>query len=110
MYSISYVSVWKRTAPKEELKIAEAENSKIEIGETFYENDDTLKTYFKFHFEDQAILGVPNFPKTIGEFCVQMCNKFNIPLTKALDCGSGPGGTSFRLAQDFANVEAFDFS
>ena len=49
-----------------------------------------------------------NFPKAIADYCVRICEKYNIPMISAIDCGAGPGGMAIRLAEKFSKVEAFD--
>lgn len=100
-YNNSFVSVWKRTTPKQQAQIAE-EGSPLKVQhETFYDQTSTFNDYKKFHYDDKDNFGVPNYARAMGEYCIQTCKKHNIPLETAIDCASGPGAIALKLAQEF---------
>ena len=56
-----------------------------------YEQDDEVAKYARFHFNDDAICGIPNFPVACAKICLDACKKHNIPMLEALEAGCGPG-------------------
>ena len=56
-----------------------------------YEQDDEVAKYFNFHFNNEEICGIPNFPVACSKLCIDACNKHNVSMYEAMDAGCGPG-------------------
>ncbi|NET57379.1 MAG: 5-histidylcysteine sulfoxide synthase [Symploca sp. SIO2E6] len=72
-----------------------------------YEDDQIVSQYIEFHYGD-VYFGVPNFPLTCAQLCIELMSGRNTE--KALDIGCASGRASFELAKTFQHVDAIDFS
>ena len=71
----------------------------------FYETDEQLGQYMDFHYGPEHF-GVPNFPKTCAERCLNAKPKGK----KALDLGCATGRSTLELARGFDHVLGMDLS
>ena len=51
-----------------------------------------------------------SFHENLARFCSEMCNCYNVPLTRILDVGCSVGGLSFSLSKTFSTVVGTDTS
>jgi len=72
-----------------------------------YETDPLVAQLCESHY-GQDYLGVPNYPRTIGQLCLELMA--DRPRGKALDLACGVGRTAFELAREFAQVTGLDAS
>jgi len=134
-YSVSRLSVWKKNALTKKDSY-DANSAKTTTTQSinhsqsttqYYEDQQILVSYDRFHFNDDPILGdVQNLALTMSQLCLSMVRKYlvknengncgNGSFTStfremlALDAGSGPGRVAIELGQYFGKVEAFDYS
>ena len=85
------ISIWKKTKLASEVFDEQMSPVKI-MTKNNYEDVQTLDDYKKFHFDNNLKLGVGNFPRAIANYCIRVCEKYNIPMISAIDCGAGPAG------------------
>ncbi len=72
-----------------------------------YETDELVSMYCEFHYGD-TYYDTPNFSKVIAEIALQAAT--DTPHKKALDIGCSVGRTAFEIAEQYAEVDALDFS
>lgn len=72
-----------------------------------YETDNLVAQYCESHY-GQDYFGVPNFPKTMAQLCLDLMR--NRPRHKALDLGCAVGRATFELAREFDEVTGLDSS
>lgn len=115
VFNISNVSVWRKISPKQEEYFEGPSPMKRNMSESDeYEpiskyNLQTIQSISEHCHFGQGLFNVPNFPQRIGQLVIDSCKKYKVPFNKVLDCGTGPGATSIKLARAFKQVDAFDF-
>jgi len=72
-----------------------------------YEQSEMVAQYIEFHYGKEQF-GVPNFPVTCANLCLQYAQGRD--QLKAMDLGCATGRSSFELAKVFKQVDALDFS
>jgi len=110
-YAISFFSVWQKKNGTCDTKQEIQDTTKPEELTTaqYYEDDNILNSYFKFHF-GPGHLGLSNFPSRVASLCIDACKELGVKMESALDAGCGPGGSSVHLSKAFNKVEAYDYS
>jgi len=73
----------------------------------YYETDKLMSEYAEFHYGD-SYFGVPNFPQTLAQRCIEAMGQR--PRRRALDLGCASGRATFELARAFDHVTGIDFS
>lgn len=72
-----------------------------------YETDPAVAQYCEAHY-GETYFNVPNFPREIARFCLELTT--DRPRRKALDLGCAVGRSTFELADGFELVQGLDFS
>jgi putative 4-mercaptohistidine N1-methyltranferase len=72
-----------------------------------YETDPLVAQYCESHYGEDYF-GVENFPKALGQLCLQWTK--DRPRRKALDLGCAVGRATFELAREYQEVMGLDFS
>ena len=109
-YAISFFSVWQKKNGTCDTKQEIQDTTKPEELTTaqYYEDDNILNSYFKFHF-GPGHLGLSNFPSRVASLCIDACKELGVKMESALDAGCGPGGSSVHLSKAFNKVSFVSF-
>lgn len=108
IFSITQCHVYERL--EEDLVLVEASEECLVAVCFQYEQDDEATKYSKFHFGNDDIYGVPNFPVSCSKICIEACAKHNVSLYEAMDAGCGPGRLGIELSKVFQHVTSYDYS
>eukprot|EP01062_Namystynia_karyoxenos_P015652 TRINITY_DN1568_c0_g1_i1.p1 TRINITY_DN1568_c0_g1~~TRINITY_DN1568_c0_g1_i1.p1 ORF type:complete len:1371 (+),score=475.37 TRINITY_DN1568_c0_g1_i1:150-4262(+) len=108
-YAVSEASTWQLhgdAVPSAPAAPAKAEPPAV-AGPEHYSQPHIVEQCERMHWGTSPI-GVPNFPKTVADLCVRLCQERGLQLGRALDAGCGPGRTAAELAAHFRETVAFD--
>eukprot|EP00484_Ammonia_sp_Unknown_P014817 CAMPEP_0197072584 /NCGR_PEP_ID=MMETSP1384-20130603/210172_1 /TAXON_ID=29189 /ORGANISM="Ammonia sp." /LENGTH=917 /DNA_ID=CAMNT_0042511405 /DNA_START=29 /DNA_END=2782 /DNA_ORIENTATION=+ len=76
-----------------------------------FDDDGTVQLYTHFGYAPEQYLNVPNYPKYIADFVVDIVDKSNKPKGKAMDVGCATGRTVFELAKrGYEEVVGIDYT
>lgn len=72
-------------------QVADLEDCESGVSTLKYEQDDEVIKYSRFHFDNEAVHGVPNFPVVCAKICIDACKAHDVSMIEAMDAGCGPG-------------------